>query len=104
MLPWLFFVEKEKYTNCVSNQTWLPTGSSATIVSVSTNETKKLDASMLKTANSSEEQNSKSSTEVEANQNDAGKSQTSLNEAAKELSSSNALSSLLGDYDSSESE
>ena len=73
-------------------------------MSVSTNEAKKLDASMLKTANSSEEQNSKSSTEVEANLNDAGKSQTSLNEAAKELSSSNALSSLLGDYDSSESE
>ena len=100
-----FFRRKRKvHKNCVSNQTWLPTGSSATIVSVSTNETKKLDASMLKTANSSEEQNSKSSTEVEANLNDAGKSQTSLNEAAKELSSSNALSSLLGDYDSSESE
>lgn len=100
-----FFRRKRKvHKNCVSNQTWLPTGSSATIVSVSTNESKKLDASMLKTANSSEEQNSKSSTEVEANLNDAGKSQTSLNEAAKELSSSNALSSLLGDYDSSESE
>ena len=102
-----FFRRKRKvHKNCVSNQTWLPTGSSATIVSVSTNETKKLDASMLKTTNSSDEQNSKSSTEVkvEANLNDAGKSQTSLNEAAKELSSSNALSSLLGDYDSSESE
>ena len=75
-------------------------------MSVSTNETKKLDASLLKTANSSEEQNSKSSIEVKvvANLNDAGKSQTSLNEAARELSSSNALSSLIGDYDSSESE
>jgi len=81
-------------------------GSSATIVSVSTNETKKLDVSLPKTANSSEEQNSKSSNEVKvvANLNDAGKSQTSFNEAAKELSSSNALSSLVGDYDSSESE
>ena len=75
-------------------------------MSVSTNETKKLDVSLPKTANSSEEQNSKSSNEVKvvATLNDAGKSQTSLNEAAKELSSSNALSSLLGDYDSSESE